>query len=258
MNIRATPVKILLAHNNINRDNLRSARTSGREHEKRTPATTGREAWLTPTSDSIANTHHHHHHHHHHPQSLNPEGCWGTTDNFATSFLHFSLFSTALWDLPNSRPVHFLMLFHLFLCLPCLLPSFTVPWKMVLTRPDERETWPYHCSLVLFTMVRRSSCGPIACWILSRTFSLVTGLCMRCVVSCGTTSFPWLVFFFRALLWGSIIHKHTGRRIWQGSASMVSWNWEKYSWKQKWRNWWNTARQNRNSAWRQHQKRTEG
>ena len=31
--------------------------------------------------------------------------------------------STALWDLVNSRPVHFLMLSsHLFLCLPCLLP----------------------------------------------------------------------------------------------------------------------------------------
>ena len=118
--------------------------------------------------------HHHHHHHHHHYQSLNREGRWGTTDDFATSFLHFSLFSTAFWDLPNSRPVHSLMLSsHLFLCLPCLLPPFTVPCKMVLARPDERETWPYHCSLCLFTVVR-SSCGPTACWILARTFSLVT------------------------------------------------------------------------------------
>ena len=55
--------------------------------------------------------------HHHHHQSLNCEGSWGTTDDFATSFLLFSLFSTALWDLPNSRPVHSLMLSsHLFLC----------------------------------------------------------------------------------------------------------------------------------------------
>ena len=38
------------------------------------------------------------------------EGRWGTTDNFATSFLHCPLFSTAFWHLPNSRPVHFLML----------------------------------------------------------------------------------------------------------------------------------------------------
>ena len=62
---------------------------------------------------------HHHHHHHHHHLSLNREDCWGTTDDFATSFLHFSLFSAALWDLPNSRPVYSLMLSsHLFLCLP--------------------------------------------------------------------------------------------------------------------------------------------
>ena len=103
---------------------------------------------------------------HHHHQSLNREGRWSTTDDFATSFLHFFLFSTALWDLPNSRPVHSPMLSsHLFLCPPCLLPPFTVSCKMVLARPDERETWPYHCSLRLFTIVRRSSCGPVACWI---------------------------------------------------------------------------------------------
>ena len=76
--------------------------------------------------------------HHHHHQSLNREGRWGTTDDFATSFLHFSL-----WDLPNSRLVHSLILSsHLLLCLPCLLSPFTVPYKMVLARPDERETWP--------------------------------------------------------------------------------------------------------------------
>ena len=79
-------------------------------------------------------------HHHHHHQSLNREGRWGTTDDFATSFLHISLFSTALWDLVNSRPVHSLMLSsHLFLCLPCLLLPFTVPCKMVFARPDEHE-----------------------------------------------------------------------------------------------------------------------
>ena len=49
------------------------------------------------------------------------------TDYFTTSFLHVPLFSTALWDLANSRPVHFLMLSsHLFLCLPS----------------------PFHCALV--------------------------------------------------------------------------------------------------------------
>ena len=32
--------------------------------------------------------------HHHHHLSLNHEGRWDTTDDFTTSFLHFSLFST--------------------------------------------------------------------------------------------------------------------------------------------------------------------
>ena len=71
--------------------------------------------------------------HHHHHLSLHRECRWDTTDDFTTSFLHFSLFSTAVWDLENSRPVHSLMLSsHLSLRLPCLLPPFTVPCKMVL------------------------------------------------------------------------------------------------------------------------------
>ena len=79
--------------------------------------------------------------HHHHHLSLNRKGCRGTTDDFTTSFLKLSLFSTALWDLANSRPVHSLMLSsHLFFCLPCLLPPFTVPYKMVLARTDEWVT----------------------------------------------------------------------------------------------------------------------
>ena len=55
------------------------------------------------------------------------------------------------------------------------------------------------------------------------------GFCMRCVVSCSSTSFPWLVFLFGVLPWWSMIHKHTGRWMWQGSASVVAWNLEKYS-----------------------------
>ena len=78
--------------------------------------------------------------HHHHHQFLNCEGRLGTTDDFACSFLHFSLFSIALWDLLNSRPVHSLILSsHFYLCLPCLHPPFTVPCKVVLARPDEWE-----------------------------------------------------------------------------------------------------------------------
>ena len=87
----------------------------------------------------------------------------------------FPLFSTALWDLANSSPVHSLMLSsHLFFCLPCLLLPFTVPRKMVLARSDGPETCPYRCSLLLFKMVRRSLCGPIACWIVAQTSLPVT------------------------------------------------------------------------------------
>ena len=54
-----------------------------------------------------------------HHLSLNCEGRSGTIDDFATYFLHFSLFSTALCVLVNSRPVHSQMLSsNLFLCLP--------------------------------------------------------------------------------------------------------------------------------------------
>ena len=68
---------------------------------------------------------------------------------FSTSFLHFPLFSTALWDLPNPRPVHSLMLSsHLFLCPPCLLPLFTVPCKMVLARPLVRAACGIYASTV--------------------------------------------------------------------------------------------------------------
>ena len=86
-------------------------------------------------------------HHHHHHLSLNHEGRWGTTNDFATSFLHFPLFSTALWDLANYGLVHSLMSSsHLFLCLPCFLPPFTVPCKTVLAKPDKQVTKPYHCN----------------------------------------------------------------------------------------------------------------
>ena len=78
-------------------------------------------------------------------QCLNREGPRGTTDDFTTSFLLFSLFSTALWDLANSRPVH-----SIFFCLPCLLLPFTLPCKMVLARPDEQETCP--CSAVCIAL----------------------------------------------------------------------------------------------------------
>ena len=99
------------------------------------PPRNSKRSFLKSNQHALKTSHHHHH------LSLNREGRWDTTDDFGTSFFHFSLFSTALLDLANSRPVHSLMLSsHLFLCLPCLHPPFTVPRKMVLARPDERET----------------------------------------------------------------------------------------------------------------------
>ena len=134
-----------------------------------------------------------------------PRGSLGHHRWFHNQFPPFFPVSTALWDLANSRPVHSLMLLsHLFFCLPCLLPPFTVPLKMILARPDEWETSPYHFSLRLFTMVKRSLCGLISCWILAQASSLVTwSLHELHGVSCGSTSFPWLKFFFAALLWGA-------------------------------------------------------
>ena len=39
--------------------------------------------------------------------SLNREDRWGTTGDFATSFLHFSLFFTALWGLGELQACSF-------------------------------------------------------------------------------------------------------------------------------------------------------
>ena len=71
---------------------------------ERTADTTVTESQQEDASAACALEDHHHHHHHHHHRSHHREGRWGTEDDFAISFLHFSLFSTALWDLTNSRP----------------------------------------------------------------------------------------------------------------------------------------------------------
>ena len=85
------------------------------------------------------------------------------------------LFSTALLDLANSRLVHSLILSSsvsssvclvFFLLSPCLAKWF---WPDLMSGRH-----PYHSSLRLLIMVRRSSCGQIACWILVWTSLLVT------------------------------------------------------------------------------------
>ena len=118
--------------------------------------------------------------------SLNPEGCWGTTDDFTTSFLSTCLlpdvvFPSLLLSALSSSPFH------------CALQD------VFLARPDERETCPYHCGLHLFTMVRRSLCGPTAWWILAWTSLLVT----------------WSLYEMRSILRlhlnSMAHHKHTDR-----------------------------------------------
>ena len=53
--------------------------------------------------------------------------------------------------------------------------AMTIHHHRQLQLPDEQETCPYCFSFqFLFTVVRRSSCGLIACWILARTSLLVT------------------------------------------------------------------------------------
>ena len=99
---------------------------------------------------------------------------WGTTVDFTTSFLHSSRFSAFRSAMFHWRPVHSLMLSsHRFLCLPLRLPPWTVPCRIVLASPDDRVTCPYHFSLRLFTVVKRSSYGPMAFPILAFTSSLV-------------------------------------------------------------------------------------
>ena len=61
---------------------------------------------------------------------------------------------------------------HRFLCLPCLLPPFTVArsfWPDLMNGKHDHTT-----AACVSLIVRRSSCGPIACWMLAWTCSLVT------------------------------------------------------------------------------------
>ena len=101
---------------------------------------------------------------------------WGTAVDFTTSFLHSSRFSAFRSVMFHGRPVHSLMLSsHRFLCLPLRLPPWTVPCRIVLVSPDDRVTCPYHFSLRLFTVVKRSSYDPMAFPILEFTSSLEYG-----------------------------------------------------------------------------------
>ena len=72
----------------------------------------------------------HHHHNHHYHLSINLEGCWGTADDFVTSFLHFYLFSTAFWDLGELQA--------------CPFPDVVFPPLPV----SAFSSSPFHCALL--------------------------------------------------------------------------------------------------------------
>ena len=108
-----------------------------------------------------------------------------------------------------------LAFFHLSLCL--------ARWFW----PDLMNGRHVHTTSVCISLTRSGDLRVVR--LPAGSWQRLHGLRMSCAVSCGSTSFPWLVFFFAALLWGSMIHKHTGMWIWQGSASVVTLNREKCS-----------------------------
>ena len=88
-------------------------------------------------------------------------GCRGTTDVLMI-FLQPSLSSASLRVLATGSSVHSLMLScQHFFGLPRLLPPGTVPCMMVFASPVARVTCPCHLSLLVLTIERRSSCGPM-------------------------------------------------------------------------------------------------
>ena len=145
-------------------------------------------------------------------------GPWGTKDDFLTSFLHFSVLHCPLrlvipglsnpwWCLPTSFSVC-LVFFSLSLCL--------IRWFW----PDLMNGRHVHTTSVSLWWLEDLHVVRLAAGSWHR-LPHWQHLCMRCIVSCGSTSFLWLVFLFAALLWGSTIHEHTERWMWHGSASVV-------------------------------------
>ena len=77
------------------------------------------------------------------------------------------------WNLQTSLPSIPWCYLPISACIPLLLAPFTVPCRIVFAMPEDLEMWLYHLSFHFFTMVR-SSCTPIAFWVLLRTSSFIT------------------------------------------------------------------------------------
>ena len=95
--------------------------------------------------------------------------------DFATISFHLVLFSAAQVELAKSNPVLSLILTsHLFFCLPFLLFPFTVPCRIIFTKPIDLETCQNHLSFCFLTKVRGSSYSPMAVWIFLQPSLLVS------------------------------------------------------------------------------------
>ena len=127
--------------------------------------------------------------------SLNRQGRWGTTYHLTTSFLHFSLSSTALWNLANSQT----LTLYLFVCPPYLPPPLSLclaKWVSLMEGRHAHTT--VVCVSLRWTDGHRVVRLPAGSW--HGLPHWCHGLCMKCVLSCGSTSFLCIVFFFAALL----------------------------------------------------------
>ena len=103
-------------------------------------------------------------------QSFNLDGHVDRHDDIAPILFIISLSSDVLRESLKPISVHYLILSsHFFLYRPLRLVPFTVPCRIVFAVPEELKMWQYHLSFRLFAMGRRSSCNPIATWILLRT-----------------------------------------------------------------------------------------
>ena len=102
-------------------------------------------------------------------------GRWGSSDDLAIIPIQFDLSSAALVELAKSIPVHsFILSSPLFVTLPLLRFRYTVPCRIVFSKPEDLETWPNHLSFRFLTMVGSSSYSPMAAWIFLQTSQLVT------------------------------------------------------------------------------------
>ena len=96
----------------------------------------------------------------HSSRSLNDR--WCIKDDRATTFLHSSLSSAFRKASTNPNPVNSdILSSHLFFCLPVLLPSCTVPCRIIFASPLDLVKCPYHLNLRFLTVVIKSSYDPI-------------------------------------------------------------------------------------------------